>query len=75
MHISKPVFPESITLEILELSGSYFFFSKCPKFNVHSKNVIKKQENRFIFQDNSNSIGSGKFSVLLREYPCWQSMC
>ena len=45
-----------------------FFFSKCSKFNVDSKNAIKNQENVFGFADTCIWTGSGKSSVLLSEY-------
>ena len=42
--------------------------SKCSKFNVDPKNVIKNWQKVFGFSDNCISIGYGKFFVLLREY-------
>ena len=57
---------ESITLEILKLGGS--FFSKCSKFNVDCKIAIKMLQNIFSFSGNCIWIGSGKFSLLLREH-------
>ena len=45
-----------------------FFFSKYSKFNANSENSIKKPENVLTFSDNGISSGSGKLSVLLREY-------
>ena len=48
--------------------GDSSFFSKCYKFNVDSKDVIKMQENNFGFSDNCIWSGSGKFSLLLQEY-------
>ena len=51
---------------MLELWGLFFF--KCLKFNVDSKNAIKFCEKAFGFSDNCIWIGSGKFSLLLREH-------
>ena len=44
------------------------FFSKSSKFDVDSKNALKKQKNIFGFLDNCIWIGSGKFSLLWRKY-------
>ena len=44
------------------------FARKRSKFNVDSKTGIKSKENVFSFEDNSVSIGSDKFSVLLPKY-------
>ena len=63
---------ESITSEILDLWG-LFFFSEHWKFNVDSKNAKKKtkkkkQQKIYGFLDKLIWIGKGKFSRLLREY-------
>ena len=44
------------------------FFSKHSKFNAESKNAIKSEEKILSLSENSISTGSGKLSVLLREY-------
>ena len=43
------------------------FFSKYSKFNVNSKNVIKKPKNVFDFLDICICIGNGTLSVLVWE--------
>ena len=42
------------------------FVSKYSKFNVDSKNAVKRRQNVFTFLDNCIRIGSSKFSLLLR---------
>ena len=44
------------------------FVSKYSKFNADSKNAIKNWQNVFGFSDNCIWIGSGRYSLLLREY-------
>ena len=43
-------------------------FSKYRNFNEASENAIENPENVFSFQDKSIWTGSGKLSVLFREY-------
>ena len=45
-----------------------FFFWKGSKFNADLENVIKNAKNVFNFSVNDIWSGSGKLSVLLREY-------
>ena len=66
---------ESITSEILDLWGSFFFLQNIVDsrvdYNVDSKNAKKKtkpQQNIFGFLDNCIWIGNGKLSLLLQEY-------
>ena len=47
---------------------SIILFSKCSKFDEHSKSAIRHAENVFSSSDNCLSIGSGKFSLINREY-------
>ena len=67
MHLSKHVFRSQWLQKYLSYEA-FLFFSKCLKFNVDSKNAIKSWEKVFDFSDKYIWIGSGKFSLLLREY-------
>ena len=50
------------------ISMRLIIFSKYSKFNVDCKTAIKNWENVSNLSDNCIWIGSGKFSLLLREY-------
>ena len=58
---------ESITSGVLEPWGS-FFQIKRSKFNAVSKKAMKDAEKVCSFSDNIIWTGSGKLSILLREY-------
>ena len=60
---------ESITSDVLKPWGwGTFYFSKCSKSNVDSKNAIKNYKKSLVFSDNCIWIGSSEFSLLLQEY-------
>ena len=44
------------------------FFLKCLKFNLDSKNAMKKQQNVFAFLQNCIWIGNGLFSLSWWKY-------
>ena len=50
MHLSKHRVNNFRNAGALRLI--FFFFSKCSKFNVHSKNAMKNSEKVFSFSDN-----------------------
>ena len=58
---------QSLISEIHNLRGSSFF-SKCWKFDVDSRNIVKYWEKAFTVLDNCFLIGCFKFSLLRREY-------
>ena len=67
IHSSKHLFRSQQLRKYLSYEAD-FFFSKCSKFNLDSKNAIKMRQKFFGHSDNCIWIGDGKFSLLLREY-------
>ena len=58
---------ESATSEILELSGSFFFFKTLEIYCKFQK-CKKNGEKIYGFLDSLIYVGNGKFSLLIREY-------
>ena len=48
------------------------FSTEHGKFNVHSKNVKKVQQNVYVFSDNFISIGKCKFCKILWKYSSFE---